>query len=191
MTRKNHKEYRVYFPDEKAAELDAIAAQAGIRTSDLISQVVRAFFAANLPLPGANQLAKIAPSAAPTQTEPHLKFDDSRLKQGLEPIIATLVQEQQQTRRDIARLFTENQVFLDEFHPLLALLPDIFALASLTRREVEALILAGEHILLDVALPEEKLDRKDMADSIKAELTRYAIRLGIETPPTPDPDQEE
>jgi hypothetical protein len=192
MSRQNQKEYRVYFPDQEAESLDAIAAQAGIRTTELIRQRVRAFDAANLPHlaenPSANLLHSAeetsANSAAPAANDPHSASDESLLKGWLEATLATLIQEQQQTRMEMVQLLTENQALrktLDHLQQHLPNLSLIVALASLTRREVESLILAIEHILLDVAPPDEKGQRQAMSDSIRQKLTNFAAQLGLES----------
>lgn len=181
MSRQNQREYRVYFPEREAERLDEIAAQAGVRTTELIRQRVRAFDAAPLPQVAASQSANIA-ALAPS--DPHLKFA-APLPEWLETIVATLVQEQQQTRLELTQLLTENQalrVTLERIHHHLPSISAIFALVSLMRREVESLILAIEHILLDVAAPEEKMQRQAMADLIKQELTNLAAQLGVEPP---------
>ena len=184
MSRQNQKEYRIYFPDQEAEGLDAIAAQAGIRTTELIRQRVRAFDAATLPQPAKSQSASFAaPDTALAEGDSHLTFDNSPLKQWLEKTIAALVQEQQQTRVEMTQLLTENQALrttLDQVHHQLPNLSMIVALASLTRREVESLILVIEHILLDVAPLEEKGQRQAMSDLIKKELTNLAAQLGLE-----------
>ena len=184
MSRQNQKEYRIYFPDQEAEGLDAIAAQAGIRTTELIRQRVRAFDAATLPQPAKSQSASFAePNAALAEGDPHLTFNDSPLKQWLEKTVAALVQEQQQTRMEMRHLLSENQTLrttLDQVHHQLPNLSMIVALASLTRREVESLILVIEHILLDVAPLEEKGQRQAMSDLIKKELTNLAAQLGLE-----------
>jgi hypothetical protein len=181
MSRQNQKEYRVYFPDQEAEGLDAIAAQAGIRTTELIRQRVRAFDAANLPHSAENPSTNVA---APAASDPHSTSDELPFKDWLEATVAALVQEQQQTRMEMAQLLIENQALrktLDQMQqqqlPNLSL---IVALASLTRREVESLILAIEHILLDVAPPEEKVQRQAMSDSIRQKLTSLAAQLGLE-----------
>lgn len=181
MSRQNQKEYRVYFPDQEAEGLDAIAAQAGIRTTELIRQRVRAFDAANLPQVAENPSAN---SAAPAANAPHPTSGESPLKDWLEAAVAALMEEQQQTRMEMTQLLTENQALrtsLDDLQQQLPNLSLIVALASLTRREVESLILAVEHILLDVAPPEEKVQRQAMSDSIRQKLTNLAAQLGLES----------
>lgn len=181
MSRQNQKEYRVYFPDQEAESLDAIAAQAGIRATELIRKRVRAFDAANLPHPAEETSAN---SAAPAANDPHSASDESLLKDWLEATLAALIQEQQQTRMEMVQLLTENQALrktLDQLQQHLPNLSLIVALASLTRREVESLILAIEHILLDVAPPEEKGQRQAMSDSIRQKLTNLAAQLGLES----------
>jgi AraC-like DNA-binding protein len=181
MSRQNQKEYRVYFPDQEAEGLDAIAAQAGIRTTELIRQRVRAFDAAPLPHPAENSSVN---SAAPAANDPHSASDALLLRSWLEASIAALVEEQQQTRMEMTQLLTENQALrttLDQVQQQLPNLSLMVALASLTRREVESLILAIEHILLDVAPPEEKVQRQAMSDSIRQKLTNLAAQLGLES----------
>jgi hypothetical protein len=181
MSRQNQKEYRVYFPDQEAESLDAIATQTGIRTTELIRQRVRAFDAATLQQDAEETSAK---SAAPAANDPHWVSDESPLRNWLEATIAALVEEQQQTRMEMTQLLTENQALrttLDQVHQQLPNLSLIVALASLTRREVESLILAIEHILLDVAPPEEKVQRQAMSDSIRQKLTNLAAQLGLES----------
>ncbi len=181
MSRQNQKEYRVYFPDQEAEGLDAIAAQAGIRTTELIRQRVRAFDAATLPQTAEEPSAN---SAAPAANDPHSASNESPLKEWLEATIAALIQEQQQTRMEMTQLLAENQALrtsLDQVQQQLPNLSLIVALASLTRREVESLILAIEHILLDVAPLEEKVQRQAMSDSIRQKLTNLAAQLGLES----------
>ncbi len=177
MNRQNQKEYRIYFPDLEAEGLDAIAAQAGIRTTELIRQRVRAFDAAPMPQPAENPLANSVAN------DPHQAPDEPLLKDWLETTVAALIQEQQQTRMEMTQLLTENQALrtsLDQVQQQLPNLSLIVALASLTRREVESLILAIEHILLDVAPPDEKVQRQAMSDSIRQKLTNLAAQLGLE-----------
>jgi hypothetical protein len=184
MSRQNQKEYRVYFPDQEAEGLDAIAAQAGIRTTELIRQRVRAFDAAPLPQVAENPSANTAASAANDANNPHPASDELPLKDWLEAPLAALIQEQKQTRMEMTQLLTENQALrktLDQVQQQLPNLSLMVALASLTRREVESLILAIEHILLDVAPPEEKVQRQAMSDSIRQKLTTLAAQLGLES----------
>lgn len=181
MSRQNQKEYRVYFPDQEAEGLDAIAAQAGIRTTELIRQRVRAFDAATLPQTAEEPSANFA---APAANDPHSASDESPLKEWLEATLAALIQEQQTTRMEMTQLLSENQALRTSLEQVQQQLPNlslIVALASLTRREVESLILAIEHILLDVAPPEEKVQRQAMSDSIRQKLTNLAAQLGLES----------
>jgi len=178
MSRQNQKEYRIYFPDQEAEGLDAIAAQAGIRTTELIRQRVRAFDAAPLSHPAKN------PSVNSAANDPYPTSDKPPQTEWLEAAVAALVEEQQQTRMEITQLLTEDQALrtsLDQVQQQLPNLSLIVALASLTRREVESLILAIEHVLLDVAPPDEKVQRQAMSDSIRQKLTNLAAQLGLES----------